>query len=123
MGNLGEPLPTPKSQRLSIKHLPVAIFDPTIQIHILQHGTKALCVRGRPRSFQNVLHNLLRHLFGVLDVENRLACVDEGTEHQGLVVLHALLVDAKVDKGEDRRDDVAGILESDGEVERVRFCR
>lgn len=106
------------SQRREI--LPITIPHPPIQVHRLDHRAEPLGPLGAPLPLTNrldrVLIHLVRRALRVLDVEDGLARVDEGREDAALVVLGALLVDGKVDKLDDLGDDVAGVLEPDGEL-------
>jgi hypothetical protein len=54
-------------------------------------------------------------------VEDGLLGLDEGLEDVGFLVLDALLVDLEVDVVDDLGDDLAGVLQADGEVVLARF--
>jgi hypothetical protein len=102
----------------------IAIFDPAIELHLLQHGAELITALALATLCTIVSEHILSEpsfgagTVGVLDVEDGFARLDKGGKLCALAVLNALLVDGEVDDGEHGGDDVACVLEAEREVER-----
>ncbi|KAL1839414.1 hypothetical protein VTK73DRAFT_4043 [Phialemonium thermophilum] len=101
----------------SRRRRPVAVLDPAVQLHPLQHRAEpAAPTRVARRLPRRIGDAALLRAVRVLDVEDGLAGAHEGSEGGALVVLGALLVHGEVHDVQHVVDEVARVLEPDGQA-------
>src|SRR5690606_20184045 len=109
------------------KCVPIAVLNPAIKVHLLDDDTEVLCPPGFPRLGTNLIRHLggdvARGAVGVLNVEDGLVRLDEGSKGLALGVLDALLVHREVDNIDDVGNDVSSILKTNGHLVRLGLFR
>ena len=99
--------------------LAITIAHKAIEIHCLHHRREVFGTLGIALARADVIRLFFRDLgriVWVLDVEDRLAGLDELGKGLAFLVLDALLVDGEVNEADDVVDDVAGVLEAAAHV-------
>lgn len=94
----------------------VAKLDPSVQIHSLQHRTEIVATLAGAGGVGRLTGDVAWCSLGVLDVEDRFACLYHRSKGLALVVLRALLVDRELDDRGQIGKHLAGVLQSDRDV-------
>ena len=86
---------------------------PHVQLHVLDQCGHALA----RRVVANFVHGVgARSAFDVLDAKDGFSAINEWPQEIAFLILHALLVDGKIDIRDHLLDNLAAVLQSDGKA-------
>lgn len=110
-----------------VVRLAVTVHDPAIEVIRLEQGGELIRLAGGALlgadGLADLLGDLVRGTFWVLNVEDRLVGLDEGRVAAALVPGKTFLVERIVDPVDELLDELTAVLEPDGEAVRAGFRR